>query len=396
MKLIIFTSELEEQRGIANKIKNEIVNLRLDVEILVNSLDVQDDEGFVIIPATGGTERRILSFIENSDKPILLWAIPYHNSLPAALEVYAYVKDRHPVELFYSEINSEAINKIKSFKRICTAINKLEDLRLGCIGSVSEWILTSDEFEFGSIAIDFDELLEEIERVKDEEIEEILQRLSGFRVEVSKRDLIKSAKVYIAMKNLVDRYNLSAITVKCFDLLDYDCTACIALSLLNDDGVVAGCEGDLYATYTMAICSLIANKPCWMANPCRINCKENTITFAHCTIPTKIIDVNRSILTTHMESKRGVAIDGTLKCKDVTIARLSGNKMLLATGRVVRSGMKINDLCRTQVEVKLTSGDVMDFLENSLGNHHILMCGNLKPELLSFCKFKGFEVVELD
>ena len=46
--------------------------------------------------------------------------------------------------------------------------------------------------------------------------------------------------------------HLDACVVRCFDLVtDLRTTGCLALSWLLDQGVVAGCEGDIPATLTM-------------------------------------------------------------------------------------------------------------------------------------------------
>ena len=197
------------------------------------------------------------------------------------------------------------------------------------------------------------------------------------------------------MKKLISKHKLSAITIRCFDLLKYNTTACLGMSLCNDEGLVAGCEADLQATLTMMVVSFLTNQPCWMANPSRIDKDKNTITLAHCTIATKMItDISKATLLPHMESGKGVSIRGPLKNDKVTIVRLGGNldKMLIAPGKIIKSDMREPNLCRTQVEVKL-KGSIEDWLVNSLGNHQILVYGDLESKLLDFCKFKGIEAI---
>ena len=385
MKLVILSSELKEQEKIANWVKDKISGIlrHLNIEIFTNQLNLQDHEGYIVIPATGGTEKKMLKIIEYG-KPVLLWAIPYHNSLPAALEVYAYVKNSYPVEIMYSNLDESSLPKITSFLNTCKAIYTLKNFRFGCIGGISEWILSTD-CRADIIHIDIDELIHELKKVKEVEIPIDLE------IEVPKNELINSLKVYEAIKRIISKYNLSAITIKCFDLFKYGYSACLAMSLLNDLGIVAGCEGDICATYTMAICHLIANRPCWMANVCRINIDKNTITFAHCTIPTKMIETSRSTITTHMETGKFCAIRGELKKDYVTIVRFNGNTMSISLGKVIRSNMGFENLCRTQAEVELVEGNVNDFIEKTTGNHHILVYGDIRSELVSFCKLNGLK-----
>ena len=95
-----------------------------------------------------------------------------------------------------------------------------------------------------------------------------------------------------------------------------------------------------------------------------------------------------------MESGKGVSVRGPLKNDEVTLVRLGGNldKMLIATGKIIKSDMKEPNLCRTQAEIKL-NGKVEDWLINMLGNHQILVYGNLESTLVDFCKFKGIKAI---
>ena len=65
-------------------------------------------------------------------------------------------------------------------------------------------------------------------------------------------NLIKAMRLYRAIKRSVGEENLEALTVSCFKLIEQiDTTGCVALSLLNDDGIIAGCEGDLQSVFTL-------------------------------------------------------------------------------------------------------------------------------------------------
>src|SRR5699024_3890820 len=93
-------------------------------------------------------------------------------------------------------------------------------------------------------------------------------------------------KIYIGLKNIVDKYNLDGLTVRCFDLLSkVNNTGCIALSLLNDEGIISSCEGDVPALISMLILNALSGEPVFMANPSSIDVEKNEVVFAHCTIP---------------------------------------------------------------------------------------------------------------
>ena len=210
-------------------------------------------------------------------------------------------------------------------------------------------------------------------------------------------EIDNSSKVYDALKDITSTKNVDAITVRCFDLLKHNYTACMALSMLNDENIVSSCEGDIFALFTMFVANKLTNQPVWMANPSSIDKNENTLILAHCTVPSKMLDsFEESKLTTHMESGLSVAIEGPLKKQDVTILRFGGNfdKILFSTGKIIDTNMKNPDLCRTQVEVKLKL-NVQDWVNNSLGNHQILVYGDITEILTDFCNYTKVEIVNI-
>jgi L-fucose isomerase-like protein len=414
--LFVVSSTLEAQKKIGEEIKEKLPGLFSGMNVKVFDLvtnpesggkladEVKDEiSGCVITVASGGTQRTIRAISKQVERPVLIWANPFNNSLASALEAFSQLKQKISVKLFYSEINSKAVEEIKPFIQVCETIEKLKRCKLGCVGEPSKWPLTSENIEtirkFGPeiVKLEMKELIEQMGKVSTKNIEPILENLkkSVGEIEVAEDDIINSVKIYLAMKELISKYELSAITIKCFDLLPYNCTACVGMSFCNNEGLIAGCEADLQATLTMMVISFITDQPCWMANPCRVNKNENTITLAHCTIATNMIaDSSKICLLPHMESGKGVSIRGPLKASEITLVRLGGNldKMLIAPGKIVRSDMKEPNLCRTQVEVEL-KGRVDDWLTNALGNHQILVYGNLTQSLVDFCEFKGIKPI---
>jgi L-fucose isomerase-like protein len=205
--------------------------------------------------------------------------------------------------------------------------------------------------------------------------------------EPSHTDLEENIKVYIALKKAIEQHKLDAITVRCFDLvLDHKTTGCFALAQLNDEGIIAGCEGDLVSTIGMLWSHKLLGQIPWMANPVQLNEESNRLWLAHCTVPRSI--VKEYTLRSHFESGIGVGIQGTISNGPVTLLRIGGknmDKIWIAEGEIIQSG-NAEDLCRTQVEVKLTTGTVKEILKAPLGNHLILVRGHHHKQLLEWWK----------
>ena len=57
-------------------------------------------------------------------------------------------------------------------------------------------------------------------------------------------EIEKALNVYGGCQRLIEKYKLDAITVRCFELINYvPTTGCLALAILNTEGIPAACEG---------------------------------------------------------------------------------------------------------------------------------------------------------
>lgn len=207
------------------------------------------------------------------------------------------------------------------------------------------------------------------------ELDEVLCRFScSLEGDRTTEDLSDAAIMYLALASICKEEHLDAVTVKCFDLLS-SCktTACLALALLNDNGVIAGCEGDIPSICTMLAIYKALGRPSFMANPASIDSDNLSIDFAHCTIPTVMVE--SCTLPSHFESGIGIGINGEVPLGNYTLCKLSGKTLersLICNGRLVK-GEYLSNRCRTQVRFIFESKAEFDaFCKARVGNHIIL------------------------
>jgi L-fucose isomerase-like protein len=346
---------------------------------------------------TGGTENAILQMLENRRKilqgePVYLISHPGNNSLPACLEVLAKLNQdgiRGKILYLKSPNDTEGLRQISNAQHDLEVLHELKRTKLGLVGTASDWLVASKpEVEVVKqvwgpeiVHVDFYELKKRMKEIKPESI---LQYKSSFVqgavaiLEPSQADIDEVVRVYIGLKQLVKELELDSITVRCFDLVsDMKTTGCFGLAQLIDDGIMAGCEGDLTSTLGMLWVKKLVSETPWMANPAQIDEQKNRLWLAHCSVPRSI--VNTYSLRSHFESGLGVGIQGTIQSKPITLLRIGGKdlqKLWLAEGNLIQSGFAEN-LCRTQVEIELVSGgSVMDLLHAPLGNHLVMLSGH--------------------
>jgi L-fucose isomerase-like protein len=202
------------------------------------------------------------------------------------------------------------------------------------------------------------------------------------RSHVERRAVDDAMGVRAALADVLEHDALDAVTVRCFDLLgDPGTSGCLALASLNDDGIVAGCEGDVPSALAMVWVRALLGQPAWMANPASVDVDANELVLAHCTVAPSMVE--GFALDTHFESGMGVGISGTFAPQPVTLIRLGGvdlDECWIAEGDITATGDDA-DLCRTQVTVALSNGRVGDLLEHPLGNHLVLAAGHHERRL---------------
>lgn len=330
--------------------------------------------------AGGGTEGRFLPVIDKLPHPIFLVTTGENNSLAASMEILSYLQ-QHDIEgeIIHGSLESMA-ERIKNLAIVFSAIKKVHSLKIGRVGKPSDWLISSNvdakvskkENNIEIVDIPMEEFFDEIKK-KTYDSNEFTENLMSHKFDEKEKEL--SLCIYGALKRICAKYALNGVTVRCFDLLGpIKSTGCVALAILNAEGVCAACEGDVPALISMCIAKELTGQAGFMANPSRINSEKNEIIFAHCTLP---INMGESYeCMTHYESGLGVAFRAKLTEGPITVFKSSGllDSYFVSDGQLIEN-LSEKNLCRTQVRLQLDE-DVNYFLTESIGNHHIILLGN--------------------
>lgn len=409
INLITFASVLHKQNSILGS--HEIILTELEKYFKVNIVDYQDinelsaDDFSIVFIATGGVERLVIQHFESLPRPAILLADGMQNSLAAALEISSWLRGRGmKSEILHGEL-SEIIKRIFVLHSNFMAQRNLFGMRIGVIGAPSSWLIASNVdyllakrrwgIEYTDVPLE--RIYDYYEQITDDEVGEACAILAGKALacrEATPEDMIKAMRLYRAIKRVVEEEHLSAITLSCFRLIDQTgTTGCLALSLLNDEGIIAGCEGDLQSIFSMLVVKVLTGKSSFMANPSMINARTNEIILAHCTIG--IAQTEKFVIRNHFETESGIGIQGILPTGDVTIVKCGSESLdeyYLSTGTLFENTNYIN-MCRTQVRIRINSSADY-FLKSPLGNHHILLHGNYETLLDEFLQANACKRIE--
>ena len=408
MKIIILRSSFQTDEFVRTEYAELIQRLENDCHAVINiigdemvetvhapSLQTTIPDAFMI--ATGGVEnlfKRIWTMIDvetvctpSLRKNITMIADGRNNSLAASLEILTYLGNIGVEGKILHGTNDEIVSAVvETYGR--TSLRG----RIGLFGQPSDWLIASgvdrdylrQQYGIETVDIDLQRLIDGIKVVPQTEAEEVeqavLKRAKAVK-EPSDIDMLEAAKAYLAIKCICQEERLDAMTIRCFDIVKAcGTTSCLALALLNDEGIVAGCEGDMQTLMSMYLAKRLCGEVAFMANPSQLT--DKTSMLAHCTIPLTMC--NETVVRSHFESGIGVAIQGVLPLTDYTLFKWGGPKLdryFVTEAKAVETPYS-NHFCRTQITLDVNLKPYL--LQHSIGNHHVIIRGRHAEEIREF------------
>jgi len=216
-------------------------------------------------------------------------------------------------------------------------------------------------------------------------------------VEPTEEDTVNCTRAYAAAKRLMAAEKANALARDCLGMVKANLVPtppCGAWTLLQDQGITAGCEADLFGAISLMMTSYLMDRPGFMNDPVP-ETVHNTLIAAHCTAGTRIEGFDRPaapfILRDHSESSLGVSMQVLWPVGEtVTLVRFSNeNQMIIDTGRVVANiDTPPAGGCRTSVEIKM---DEVADCRDVKGFHQVVVLGNHRRELQGFCDLYGIK-----
>ncbi len=207
--------------------------------------------------------------------------------------------------------------------------------------------------------------------------------LPNTTLEIDRSFIVNTFLLYGIFKDLMREHSAQAFTIRaCMSTIIpmAQTTACLALSLLNDEGVMAFCESDFVIIPAGVLLHYTCGRPVFLHNSTFPH--NGIVTCAHCTAPRRL-DGTRyepAGIVTHYESDYGAATKVEMPIgRQVTFIdpEYSSARWLGFTG-LVKSNPSY-EFCRSQQDVEI-QGDWEKLLNEVRDSHWIMAYGNhLKP-----------------
>jgi len=393
-----FVYDAESAKNVAFKLK------QIDFDLLVLN---------VLMWPGGDT---ILSFIQEvpSNIPLVLWT--FLTGIFALTGYYEVTSDLVAVRRGFKPIigrSKEALEEMKNYMKAATLAKRLKTMKIGQIGYAPPAFIdaTGSERELReklgiSIAhLDVSEVFREIDKVDERSAEAVISEFKKKvgKINVSNEDLVKSAKISVALDKIVKKYKLSAYALRCQpELKDY-CHPCLGVIRLSDMGIPGACEGDLPAAVTMVILQELTGNPVAVFDIYSADIDKGLLALYHCgQLPTKMAENLTGITVTRptfygIVTGIGAVLPFPAKPGRVTLAKLDtdGSRLFVTTGNVVKP---ISDYPAggAYTEVKLDH-DITETLRTmaikGVGHHLCLVHGDIKLELEDLCEILKIEPI---
>ena len=254
-------------------------------------------------------------------------------------------------------------------------------------------------------SIEARELIDMAKSYSDEECAEYLSRSDKATCGLDKtpdHNRRDHARLFKAYTEYVRTHNIGALASRCWPdfFTSFGTPVCSVLSLLNDEGVAAACEADIYGALSMWIGMQLSGEPVFFGDPVSLNEEESTVTYWHCGAAACSLarKDTGAVIGVHPNRKIGPAMDfGCEAFPEATVFRIGREpdgtfRFFITEGEALD---KPKQFIGTSIVVK-TDTNSLEVVEQSIQDgfepHFAVIKGRHGETLEALAQMFGFEV----
>ena len=394
----------------------------------VRSLQAQDVDCIIYYVTCFIEASTAVSAVQQSNLPAIVWSIPTVDQFTLiGMGVTHGSLDEVGLEhkFLYQPLNDATLAQIKSYASAAHAKRRLRGSRfcqiggrcLGMYTGVADPSQWRRQFGIEVEHMDQYQLVLEAEKVPKKNVSEFVANLHQEFKEVEPQNVVleRSARMYHALKRIFAQGHFDFVGIKCqFELVDNYVAPCIAVSLLNDEGLVTACESDMNGALTMFVFHTLSGQPAFFADVAWMK-DDLLVTFNCGTAATSFAESRKQIrLANHLiqigsfdeetqqyRTKGGCCTNFVARAGTVTVARfarINGEYALHITlGETIPEppdlGMgEFGKAILPWAYIKL-KGNIDHFVQNLRSNHIHMVYGDLRSTLLDTCRLLGVRAI---
>jgi len=328
------------------------------------------------------------------------------------LGTYSLVKKENlPVVCIASSNFKDIIDAVRLF----SVIKKMKETKILVVADGESWGNRKEMVEnvkgiFGTdiVRINSDELksyyekteIKEAEKYKDKWIKEALRV-----VEPSEEEILKSARMHLALKQAMKEKKADAVTVDCLGLYHSNklfAYPCLSFFQLNNEGSTGVCEGDLDSTITQLLIKFTTERPAYVSDPV-IDTATGQIIYVHCVATNKVYGPdglsNSYIIRSHSEDRKGASVQSLMPLGEaITTIKVSAiNKAFsIHQGKTV-ANVEEDKACRTKLAVEVDAEKILDNYHSEIFSwHRVTVYGDYRKQFINLAKLYRLKIIEED
>ena len=254
-------------------------------------------------------------------------------------------------------------------------------------------------------AIEARELIDMAKAYTDEECAEYLRQTESCTCGLNatpEKNRVDHARLLKAYTDYVDSHHIGALASRCWPdfFTSFGTPVCTVLSMLNDRGVAAACEADIYGALSMWIGMQLSGEPVFFGDPVALDEAESSITYWHCGAAACSLarKDTGAVVGVHPNRKIGPAMDfGCEAFPEATVFRIGRKadgsfRFFIAEGSVLD---KPKQFIGTSIVVR-TEKNSREVVEESIRAgfepHFVVVKGRHAETLKVLAEMFGFEV----
>ena len=256
-------------------------------------------------------------------------------------------------------------------------------------------------------AVEARELIDEAKKLADAELDSAVsdtEKMTAGLDRTPEKNVRDHARLLEAYRSYVKTHGIGALASRCWPdfFTSFGTPVCTVLSMLNDEGVAAACEADIYGALSMWIGMQLSGEPVFFGDPVSLDDWENSITFWHCGAAACSLarhDTGAAV-GVHPNRKIGPAMDfGCEAFPEATVFRVGREpdgsfRFFIAEGAALD---KPKQFIGTSIVVR-TDSDSRRVVEQSVLDgfepHFVVIKGRHGRTLRTLAEMFGFEVCE--
>ena len=378
-------------------------------------LSSREIDALVCISGTFALGHLILELNKIIKKPILLWGLeelPYDGgkirlnsvcgiNLNTSNLYKAGIKNYHVV--IGDQIDEDWLDSIRIIKTFTTK-------RFGIIGYRAKGFFNLDIDELDlykqlGVLVDHFELNE----VYNYEIDsyEIKKRINQIKSifdvsDITEQQITKVAELTVKFDSFMNKNHLDSLAIRCWPEFaeNFGISPCAAMSILQSEGRILTCEGDILGALSMLAHKAIGGETPFIADFSQIDLKEDFSLLWHCGVAACNLWDGKCVraLDSYFAGGKGVTADFVMKSGEISMLRIDYAPGEYRIFLQKAKGIDMNkDLKGTYVKVTFEENvrDVLDkIIQNGIAHHISVVYGNFIKPFEIFAKIQGWKVIK--